>query len=412
MQRKIRIIKFLAILFIIFFVLGVIMSFIIDVNFTNKFVGKGNTASEERLKTRLEIFQNQIFYLSIFFGLIGVLMLLFSKKITRILSKRKELFVNIFLLLIFLMFLMLIMELVLRIFFSQQIYSEHGFGPGGTRFHKNMKFNSLGYRDVEHSMDKADKFRIIVIGDSYTVGYGINNLEDVYTRVLQKRLNEAYGENKFEIISLAEGGYSTIDEVRILKDIGLNMSPDLIVLGYHANDAEGPGSMIGFEKLFFHHYLIPYELGYFLYRHSFAYYFLESRLKNLLRSFELESETYEEYIRHLYSDSNPFKEHSKYLREFIKTGKDRGIPVIIINFPVTSDFNNYPFYYVNEHVKSVALLNGADYIDLLPYFAQYGPERLRVSFLDAHMNELGHKITADIIFKEIQAKKLIKNAKK
>ena len=401
----------MALLLIVFSLLGFTISLLFNLNLLGDASETEDITAKERLKIRNDIFQTQIFYLSIFFGLIGALVIIFPKRIVNLLNHNRELLMNILLLVVILIFLMVLMEIGLRIFFSQQIYEEYGFGPGTTEFHKNMKYNSLGFRDIEHNINKDKKtFRILVIGDSFTVGYGIDNPENVYTRVLQKKLDDTYVKYKFEVITLANGGYTTIDAVRTLKSLGLNFSPDLIILGYYANDVEGPDSMIGFEKMFFHHYLLPYEVGYWFYRNSFAYYFLESRFKNLLVSFGMGGDTYKDYISHLYSDSNPaFKEHKDYLSDFIKLGKNENIQVIVMNIPVISDFENYPFYYVDNYIENINLLKGSIYINLLPHFSIYNPDQLRVSFLDTHMNELGHNITANVIFNEIEDRGLIGN---
>ena len=98
-------------------------------------------------------------------------------------------------------------------------------------------------------MEKNDNiFRIIITGDSFTMGMGIENCENVYPPVLQKKLDERYGKGKFEVINLAKSGYSTINVVDSIKDIGLKLDPDLIIYGYYPNDAEGPDSKRGFNK--------------------------------------------------------------------------------------------------------------------------------------------------------------------
>ena len=403
-MRKEKTIEILAILLIVLGLLGIIASFTINSYFSDKF-DQENINKGERLKTRIGIFKGQMLSLSLIFILIGILTFTFSKDILAIIKSKKEIFTNILVFLIVLIVSFFLLEVVLRVFYSQQIYDEFGFGPGEPYHFKRIELNSLGFRDVEHSMEKDDGvYRIIIIGDSFTFGWGIKNSENIYSRVLQKKLDEEYGNDKFEVINLAQNGFSTADVVDVFKGIGLNLNPDLIIYGYHPNDAEGPGSFIGFEKLFFHHFLRPYEVGYFLYQNSFAYYFLESRLKNVIRYLGLEGKTYQDYITHLYSDSNPFFEEQKsYFREFIETGKKNNISVMIINFPFISDFSNYPFDFINEYIEKNTLSNEALYIDMFDYFSQYkNPDDLTVSFLDGHMNELGHNITANAIFNEVQ----------
>lgn len=83
-----------------------------------------------------------------------------------------------------------------------------------------------------------------------------------------------------------------------------------------------------------------------------------------------------------------------------------------MDIPVITDFDNYPFHYVNNYIKNITLSNQAIYIDLLPYFSQYGADKLIVSIMDAHMNEFGHKVTADVLFNKIKSENLIKNVQK
>lgn len=408
----IKLVKGVALLSILLFFLGFIASYVINVDFVEKYIDDDGRVGEH-VKIRIDIFQSQMLYLSLVFGLIGLLMLIFSKKLAKILDQKKEIIFNIFFLILVLITFLIIGEIILRVFFSQQIYSEYGNGPGGLKFLNNVEYNSFGFRDVEHNIGKADQsFRILIIGDSLTFGYGVDDFENVYPRILQKNLDNAYGKNKFEVITLAKGGYSTIDELKVLKSVGINLSPDLIILSYFTNDAEGPDSRVGFEKMFFHHYLLPYEAGSLFYTHSFVYYFLESRTKNLIRSLNI-GKSNEDYVSHLYSDSNPFfKDHKQYLVDFIASGKSRKIPVILMNIPTLTDFEEYPFYFVNDYIENTARLNNTQYLDLLPYLTEYDSNTLTVSFMDGHMNELGNNITANAIFSFLNENKIIGNTKK
>jgi|TARA_B100002003_G_scaffold248023_1_gene280838 lysophospholipase L1-like esterase len=411
-MQMINLTKGAIILSILLFISGLTISSVFDVDFVEKYIDDDGRIGEH-VKIRISIFQNQMLYLSLFFGLIGILMLIFSKDLIRILNKKKALLINIIFLSVLLIGFLIVGEVILRVFFSQQIYSEYGSGPGGLKFINNVEYNSLGFRDIEHNTEKDDDIsRILIIGDSFTFGYSIDDLKNVYPRILQKKLDDNYGKNKFEVITLAQGGYSTIDAVKAIKNVGINLSPDLIILGYYANDAEGPDSRVGFEKMFFHHYLIPYEAGSWLYTHSFFYYFLESRTKNLIRGYGLEKKSSKDYIAHLYSDSNPFfREHQGYLADFIDSGKRKGIPVVIMNIPVITDFNQYPFYFVNDYVENITISNGALYLDILPYLSEYGSNEVIASFMDSHINELGNNIIADALFDFLNENQLIGDTK-
>ena len=189
-MKEINLIKGFALFFIVLFILGIIVSYTFNVDFIKKYIDKDGKVEKDAI-FKIDIFQKQMFYLSLSFGFLGALMLIFSKKLRHILNKRKRLFHNILVLIVTLILFMIIGEIILRIFFSHQIYSEYGVGPGGLRFLKNIKYNSFGYRYVEHSIQKDNQtFRIIVIGDSCTFGYGIDNTNNTYPRILQRKLSQ------------------------------------------------------------------------------------------------------------------------------------------------------------------------------------------------------------------------------
>lgn len=97
--------------------------------------------------------------------------------------------------------------------------------------------NSLGYRDVEHSLVKPiGTFRILGIGDSFTVGWGARQ-EESYLYLAEKWLNKREGNHpSVEIIKAGMAGYSPEAEVLLLEHEGLHFDPDLVVVGATANE--------------------------------------------------------------------------------------------------------------------------------------------------------------------------------
>lgn len=99
------------------------------------------------------------------------------------------------------------------------------------------KSNNLGYRDVDHTVEKPPGvYRIVVLGDSIGAGLRVDRYEDVFPSVLEKLLRER-GVNA-EVINFSVSGYNTQQEVETLKDRGLRYRPDLVLLAYSLNDRE------------------------------------------------------------------------------------------------------------------------------------------------------------------------------
>ena len=78
--------------------------------------------------------------------------------------------------------------------------------------------NSRGYFDVEHSFRKpVDVFRIVLIGDSVVVGHHVG-WRASFGKQLQEELNRQALQRKVEVILLACTGYSTSQELVLLRN--------------------------------------------------------------------------------------------------------------------------------------------------------------------------------------------------
>jgi len=99
-----------------------------------------------------------------------------------------------------------------------------------TRGHR-LSINSLGLRDREYSYEKpAGTRRILVLGDSFTWGYGVSD-EEVFTEVLERRL-QSQGRN-WQVINTGVSGWGTGQQYLFLKSEGLRYQPDVVVLAFY-----------------------------------------------------------------------------------------------------------------------------------------------------------------------------------
>ncbi|MEE8574111.1 MAG: SGNH/GDSL hydrolase family protein, partial [Thermodesulfobacteriota bacterium] len=99
------------------------------------------------------------------------------------------------------------------------------------------KTNSLGFRDVEHKIEKKEGvFRILVLGDSITQGFYIKEKKDIFTSVMERELRRSAV--VAEVINFGVSGYNTQQEVYTLKEKGLAFKPDLVVVAFCLNDIE------------------------------------------------------------------------------------------------------------------------------------------------------------------------------
>lgn len=105
--------------------------------------------------------------------------------------------------------------------FRQRLYGGH---------EALVRTNSLGFRDREHSVDgEGARFRVVVLGDSFVWGFGVNN-EDIFTVRLREMLPGV------QLINLGVTGYNLTQEHELLKLRGLTYDPDLVVVTFCQND--------------------------------------------------------------------------------------------------------------------------------------------------------------------------------
>ena len=99
-----------------------------------------------------------------------------------------------------------------------------------TSLGRRLTINSQGLRDREYALQKLPGTgRILVLGDSYTWGYGVEDHE-IFTEVLEQRL---IGEDPpWEVINTGVSGWGTDQQWLFLKHEGWAYSPDVVVLAF------------------------------------------------------------------------------------------------------------------------------------------------------------------------------------
>lgn len=91
-----------------------------------------------------------------------------------------------------------------------------------------IQFNSIGFRDVEHTLEKPrGTRRIVLLGDSFSEAIQVN-LEETYWHRLQTLLNRNSVE-RWEVINLGVGDWGNAQAYLALTQIGLDYSPDLVI---------------------------------------------------------------------------------------------------------------------------------------------------------------------------------------
>jgi lysophospholipase L1-like esterase len=99
-----------------------------------------------------------------------------------------------------------------------------------------MKFNELGLRDDPVGPKPPGEYRILLLGDSQTLGWGVAR-DSTWAVRLQKILVQRTG-RPIRVINAGVAGYDTRQEYRYLMRDGLKLEPDLVMLMYMDNDIQ------------------------------------------------------------------------------------------------------------------------------------------------------------------------------
>ncbi len=249
-----------------------------------------------------------------------------------------------------------------------------------------IRTNSFGMRDDEPHFkpnDDTSLHRIVVIGDSFTLGFGVS-AESTYSNVLEKMLN--FGDN-LEVLNLGVGGYSTYDEALVLEHKGVLWNPDLVVIGYYLNDPE----IDPVQPL--HAYYS--ELWWWQHSNLLR---LVVKLKN---HWDVMTLGEGDYYRYLHAPRQ--RKWQSVLDAFNKIGtisQKHDIPVLVLIFPVATErpWAGYPYLDLHHQVTAAAKRNSLYVVDLYYNFSRYPPKKLTVSRTDNHPSKLGHQVAASAIY--------------
>ena len=304
-------------------------------------------------------------------------------------EKHKEVFINIFLLAIILLLFIFVAEIIFR-FLYYDTTNSYGYSAGSVKFIElHVQLNEYGFRDINHKVEKPENTkRVVVLGDSYTFGAGIRNVNNTYPRKLEKLLNE---KGNFEVLSFAIGGFDTYKELEVLKNYSLKYDPDFIVIGYALND---------FLNVYF-----PADekrncfqplLGYFLRFRSYFYFFIEHNIDKVCRAFS--SYSYEDYLASLPSSEKNREYNEQAFSEIALIAKEKDIPVVVMIIPIINDFEDYKFLGHHKFIHEIGSKYEFIVIDLLDYYEEHDASDLYVNSDDSHINELGHEIASEKLF--------------
>ena len=353
---------------------------------------------------------------------------------------KKEYLKNILLLFLSVFILILVMECVFRIFYPQPIgisttdnFHLKMHPPNQStiyqtsEFRTSLKFNSWGLRDKEYSLQKSkNMFRILILGDSYTEALQVN-LSNIYTELLEEKLNKI-SNISFEVINSGVSGFGTADELKYLETKGLNLNPDMIILQFTlGNDVIDNVYDNNFyyiknsnilNKTYKKKYAHKIEDFFGSYSHfaQFLRLSLRKKFSSSKEEWERKSIEYHEVIYKKKSEEDLQKEWNEtrlYLKKINNICNDKKIRFAIIFVPLNLHITSEEYDANNAYPNNVLLDFGKEekikMLDLTPTFRAESKGNLSLVrwVIDSHWRPKPHQWAADAIYNFLIEEKLI-----
>ena len=241
------------------------------------------------------------------------------------------------------------------------------------RYDRLWEHNVFGFRSpYETIARRADVKRIFATGDSFTRGHKIAESDSIWPARLERELRQAYSPFAFEVINSGQDGWTLANQAELLRRLGWQFSPDLVVVQHGLSGGVLPSSPdfrhSGVELVYRRAQVLPLRFETGEVDSSALLSVLQHKLAFLNRTESLFS---------LYEDGEVGWEQAKTaLREIGDSSRARHTPVVLMIFPnfVKGRYSaeTYPYRPIVDKVLAAAQEAGLHVLDLVPIFAAQG----------------------------------------
>jgi len=267
--------------------------------------------------------------------------------------------------------------------------------------------NSMGFRDHrEVPLNKVGEFRLLSLGDSMAVGLGVS-VGDTYVNQLEILLGRR--SDSVRVMNGAVGGYSIWQEIDLLREKGLHVQPDIVLVAFYWNDLYiRPNPVIPFP---------PSQSGELLdadgnanskylraFKRSTLLLFLRERL-NILR-YKI-SPTFDWVHQEMIFEgrSSPYlakayRDVADSLEEFKALADTHGFVPIVVILPLSAQVTRLDVpIHMQQRISSIARKLGLRTLDVLePLQQAYATgSDLFIPWDNVHYSPHGHRVVAEAI---------------
>ena len=239
-----------------------------------------------------------------------------------------------------------------------------------------IQINERGLRGGPVPPRVPGRRRILFLGSSITLGWGVPENETISGRIASKF--KADGQT-VDVLNAGIGNYNAPRYVERFLTQYTDLEPTDIVVHYFLRDAET---------------LTAGQGNWFLRHSELALAFWSGWQKKMGKTSSLES-----HYREVYDPAAPgylaMKESLKRLSDYAQA---HHIRLYLAMVPDVHNLTNYPYTFVHDDLKSVATQYHYHYIDLYPALEGMGPAEIWNMPGDPHPNAEGHRRMAEALY--------------
>lgn len=253
-------------------------------------------------------------------------------------------------------------------------------------------FNEDGMRRRGPFPPKDDRsFRIMVVGDSQTYGFGVAEHE-TYTARLEELLASDY---RAEALNLGVNGYQSSDLLRLIERFAPILEPDLIIYGICLNDFL-PSGMRVYKKDRPPRLPLPEKVKRFFIQSTRTVAFLDRGWSELLIRIDFRPDFIEDVMKDFRSYRTRFAQDLRAMNQFSRRSGFGDIMAIVIDQRPCKE--RYPLWRFAEQYAAEA---GMIVVSTQDYRRRFDGRSLRVSRWESHCNRTAHRIFGKLLHAEV-----------
>lgn len=259
-----------------------------------------------------------------------------------------------------------------------------------------ISINGLGFRALrDPAVPKPPgTWRAILLGDSFTF-CGKVPIEQTFAAKLEGMLAARDANRRYEVLNFGVPGYKSAQEVAFLREKGLALGPDLVVLDATLNLAAPPVQLVpahepAFPRL--NRFVKRFHLFQFLQANWKQYgYLVQGRVFQRGQNFA-----------DLADGSPRWAATQKDLEELKRVTDANGARLLVVMWPVFAQLDDYPYAAKHALVMDACRRLGIPAIDLLDAFKGMDGRSLWVNPDDHHPNPIAQQKVAETVLAALE----------